>query len=120
MTSEEFGTFYEKHVGRITTFLAVRFRDEELAQDAVQQAALYVMERLAKYQVLTPSYFRQLAYNRAINMKELGRGHRPERGPKPEVSVGTWFDLARIEDPTTIYDGRDPDAGCCVSEGDDE
>ena len=120
VTSEEFTTIYEQLAPTTITFLALRFQNEDLAQDAVQQAALSFLEDIERYETITPSLFKQRAYNRAINMTQRGQGHRRTRGPKPEVAAGNWFDLARVEDPHTIYDGQDPDLGWCMREDDNE
>jgi len=116
VTADEFGSIYEQLAPPTITFLAVRFQDEDVAQDAVQQAALYLMERLDRYDTITPSYFKQLSTNRALDILSRGQGHRVTHGLKPCIAMGNWFDVARVEDPQTTYDGKDLDLGRCMDE----
>lgn len=66
--------------------------DHALADDAVQAAALYVLENIGRFKQLTKSYFIQLAVNRARNAR---RGET--RQQMRVVSVGGPADLLQVE-----------------------
>jgi RNA polymerase sigma factor (sigma-70 family) len=64
-----------------------------LADDAVQDAAVYCLENLGRFEKITKSYFIQLAVSRAKN------GLRREKRQHNRVTpVGSSQDLAQVEE----------------------
>lgn len=95
MTTQEFERVYEQcRVDAIRRAKAVCRLGHAAAEDAVQNAAIYCLENLGRFQLITPSYFIQLVISRAKNIRrsEGARNANRERG------VGDWFDLAGIEE----------------------
>ena len=95
LTHEEFARIYDQcREGAIKRAMAACRVAREVAEDAVQNAAIYCLENLGRFQELTPSYFYQLAINNArmISRSEGARGANREHG------VGDWLDLANVEE----------------------
>lgn len=94
MTAQEFEKVYEQcREGAIQRATTVRRLSRAAAEDAVQEAAIYCLENLGRFQRITPSYFYQLVVNRAKNI----RRSEDARAANRERSVGDWFDLADVE-----------------------
>ncbi len=93
MNRKQFAELFEQYQEDARRVVLKRFGgDAALAADAVQDAAVYVLEHLGRFKKLTRSYFVQLATNRARNLRR-GEGRRQER----TVSVGCAADLVEIE-----------------------
>jgi len=93
MTRDQFAKLFEAYRENARRVVLAKFSgDAALADDAIQDAAVYVLEHLARFKKLTPSYFRQLVVSRALNHL---RGDR--RRQARTVSVGDAVDLVRIE-----------------------
>lgn len=92
MTNEAFEVLYaqvrDKAVAAATKVSSSR--DE--AEDAVQVAALYFLERLGCYTCITPSLFIEMAVKRA---KDIQPSDRPEakRRARRELAFGTALEL---------------------------
>src|SRR5262245_49988031 len=71
-----------------------RARKLGIPADAVQQAAVYCLERLGTLESITPSYFLQLAENRGRNQRRAAW-----RATKRTPAVGSVVDLERAERP---------------------
>jgi DNA-directed RNA polymerase specialized sigma24 family protein len=102
MTREAFARIYTTHHRRAVEIAERITRSRAAAEDAVQAAALYVLERLADYDTITPSLWYQLVAQRARNAVD----RRPSRGNGPlrhELGVGTSADLERyLEEHDTL------------------
>lgn len=93
MTGEEFGRVFEKvQAQALRTVRAKLSMGPQEAADAVQDAAVYCMENLARFKRITPSYFIQLAVNRGRNIHRANR-----RRWDHEYPVGSWHDLDIVE-----------------------
>lgn len=68
MTKAEFGRVY-KTTRRRAVKLAASLCGREHAEDAVHKAAVYFLERLHRYQELTPSLFLQVVALRARHLR---------------------------------------------------
>lgn len=83
---------------------AARERARSIAEEAVQNAAVYLLENLERFDRLTKSYFIQLAVSRAKNEKR-GGSRREQR----LMSAGLTPELAVIEEETFEKEaGRKP------------
>jgi DNA-directed RNA polymerase specialized sigma24 family protein len=106
MTREEFEQLYEKARSRAVAAAARVSGDQEVAEDAVQEAAVYCLQRIDAQPDarVTESYFIQLATSRAKDrLKPRGRRHGTGTGPGAELALGSALDLDRA-----LY-GRDED-----------
>lgn len=93
MNRATFGKLFEQYQQDARAVLLKRFGDPALADDAVQNAAVYVLENIGRFKKLTKSYFIQLAVSRAKN------GKRSEARQQSRVaSSGGPSDLMVIED----------------------
>jgi DNA-directed RNA polymerase specialized sigma24 family protein len=59
------------------------------AEDAVQNAALYVMEHLAEFEYMTASYFKQLCISRGKDMERGNRRQWARAMPSSRLPNGT-------------------------------
>jgi len=85
---EDFEKLYEKVYAKAVAVAG---------EDAVQEAALYFLERLDTNATITPSLFIQRAVQRQRNaLAPRGVRHGGDE-PAREVSVGSSFDLEQIE-----------------------
>jgi hypothetical protein len=95
VTSSEFEKVYEQSYQKaLDAVYASGIKSKTVAEDAVQNAAVYFLERLDSYTQITPSLFIQMVVGRAKNTL---RDHN-NRVEKFEVAVGTIFDLSEIVD----------------------
>lgn len=93
MTRDQFSKLFEEYQEDAVNVVAGRFKSRDIAEEAVQNAALYVMENLERFERMTKSYFIQLAISRAKNEKR-GNARREER----LMSAGGVNELAVIEE----------------------
>lgn len=93
MTRSQFAKLFEEYQEEARRVLLDKFQSNAaLADDAVQDAAVYVLENVGRFKTLTKSYFIQLAVSRAMNGLR-GEGRRQKR----TVSVGHAEDLVNLE-----------------------
>lgn len=88
MTQSDFEKVYEQSYTKALN--AARKVSREHAEDGVADAVVYLLENLARFDRITPSYFTQLAVNRTRN--RIGRQHYDVVLP-----VGSWHDLDLVE-----------------------
>jgi DNA-directed RNA polymerase specialized sigma24 family protein len=88
VTKEEFVTMYEANYTKALN--AARRVSPAYAEDAVSDAAVYLIENLSRFQQITPSYFIQACVSRAKN--QIRNQHHDTVLP-----VGTVHDLALVE-----------------------
>ncbi len=70
MNRDDFAKVFEQYQEDARRAVLGKFGgDAALAADAVQEAALYVLEHLGRFKKLTRSYLVQLAINRARNIR---------------------------------------------------
>lgn len=94
MSPKEFEKVYERlREGAVKRAMAVANISRAAAEDAVQNAAIYCLENLERFERITDSYFFQLVINRGRHIAESENARAANR----ERSVGDWFDLARVE-----------------------
>jgi DNA-directed RNA polymerase specialized sigma24 family protein len=90
MNAEQFGKLMDEFHADAVNVVADRFHSRDIAEEAVQNAAVYVLENIGRFKRLTKSYFIQLAMSRAKNEKR-GAGRREQRlmsaGGAPELAV---------------------------------
>lgn len=94
MTKEDFEKVYEANYTKALN--AARRIDWELAEDAVADAAVYLLENLARFQQITPSYFIQKCVNRARDLRR--NQHRDVIHPvglEPELALQEEKELER-------------------------
>jgi DNA-directed RNA polymerase specialized sigma24 family protein len=93
MTRDQFAKLFEEYQGDARRVLLDKFQGNAAqADDAVQNAAVYVLENIGRFKQLTKSYFIQLAVSRAKN------GRRGEaRQQTRVVTYGGTGDLVRLE-----------------------
>jgi hypothetical protein len=72
------------------------------AEDALQNATIYVLENLERFPELTPSYFKQLVLN---NARMIARSENA-RAANREHGVGDSGDLADVEEADSIKKRR--------------
>lgn len=103
MKRDQFAKLFEEYQGDARRVVLAKFGgDDALAGDAVQDAAVYVLENIGRFKALTKSYFIQLAVNRARNVR---RGET--RQQMRVTSVGGSQDLLAVEIATeTVRRGR--------------
>lgn len=103
MKRDQFAKLFEEYQGDAKRVLLAKFQgNAALADDAVQNAAVYVLENLGRFKTLTKSYFLQLAVNRARNVR---RGET--RQQMRVTSVGGSQELLEVEMATeTARRGR--------------
>lgn len=66
MTSEEFAKVYEEYSQDARSTVLWKFKgNQEMADDALQAASVYILERLERFKTITKSYFVQLVLNNA-------------------------------------------------------
>jgi DNA-directed RNA polymerase specialized sigma24 family protein len=90
MNAEQFGKLMDEFHADAVNVVAERFHSRDIAEDAVQNAALYCLENLERFQKITRSYFIQLAMNNG-KMVKRGDSRREQRlmgaGGTPELAV---------------------------------
>jgi hypothetical protein len=87
---EEFEVVYEVGAARARRVLASEFT-EDVIKDAIQDTALYFMERLDQHTYITDGLFLLRVHQRALNIHSRAHQHYEEM-------VGTSNDLAQLED----------------------
>jgi len=94
MTRDQFSKLLEEYQGDARRVLLDKFQgNAALADDAIQNAAVYVLENIGRFKTLTKSYFIQLSVSRAKN------GLRGEKRQHNRVTpVGGSQDLAQVEE----------------------
>lgn len=93
MTRDQFAKAFEQYQGAARGAILSKFGgDHALADDAVQNAAVYVIGRIGRFKQLTRSYFVQLAVN---NARMIRRGET--RQQMRVSSEGGHEDLVRLE-----------------------
>jgi len=105
MNREEFEQLYEKARSRAVAAAARVSGDQEVAEDAVQEAAVYCLQRIEAQPgaAFTESYFIQLATSRAkdavrpqgVDRNKQRREARGRDDRPREVPMGTALDLDR-------------------------
>lgn len=96
MTRDEFEQIYENVHSRAVAVAQRVTGSRETAEDAVQEAAVYILQRinLNVGKEFTASYFIQLATSRAKDrLKPRGRRHGTSKGPSAELAFGRALDL---------------------------
>lgn len=94
MIRDQFAKLFETYQEDARRVLLDKFQgNAALADDAVQNAAVYVLENIGRFKTLTKSYFIQLAVSRAKN------GLRSEKRQHNRVTpVGDSQTLAQVEE----------------------
>jgi DNA-directed RNA polymerase specialized sigma24 family protein len=92
MTTTDFEKVYEQCY-RKALGIAGRIVGHSHAEDAVHNAAVYMLENLARFEHVTPSYFLQLVRNNA----QMARRAQSRRLAH-EVPIGLESDLAVAEE----------------------
>jgi DNA-directed RNA polymerase specialized sigma24 family protein len=96
MTREEFEQLYIRTRDKAVAVAARAVGNTEIAEDAVQEAAIYCLQRLDKQPagIITEAFFIRATVDRAKNVVDA----RPERGnsiKRFEVPRGTVLELDR-------------------------
>lgn len=100
MKAEDFAKLYEAYRPKaLNVIYRTGFKSASLAEDAVQNAALYFLKRLHSYERITEALFCHMAVKRMKDLLDGERGARRGNAPNREVGVGTPIDLADLEDP---------------------
>jgi DNA-directed RNA polymerase specialized sigma24 family protein len=75
--AEDFGRLYEDiRNDAVRTVRAVLDLARDQAEEGVQDAAMYVLTHLDRFQTITPSYFKQLCVSRGKDfLRKEGRQH---------------------------------------------
>lgn len=98
MTEMEFTRLYEKTRDKAVAVAAATVGNRDIAEEAVQEAAIYCLQRIAKQPAarFTASYFVQLAVSRAKDATTPhGRTRRRNVGPRLEAPLGNAMELDR-------------------------
>jgi DNA-directed RNA polymerase specialized sigma24 family protein len=103
LTREEFAKVYDQCRASALKIAISKARvTPDEAEDALQNATIYVLENLERFPELTPSYFKQLVLN---NARMIARSENA-RAANREHGVGDSGDLADVEEADTIKKRR--------------
>jgi DNA-directed RNA polymerase specialized sigma24 family protein len=80
---------YEDAVACVRT---VMYLPQDKAEEAVQDATVYCLERLDRFEEITPSYFKQLCINRAKDFQK-----KQSRQYRAVLPIGDSGDVVRGE-----------------------
>lgn len=95
MTKTEVSWVYEECREKAIRVVKATLRvADDVAEDAVQTAALELIEKAAEFKTLTPSYFIQRVVSRAKDVRKSENARIANR----ERPVGAWYDLADVEE----------------------
>jgi hypothetical protein len=100
MTKQEFEKVYESSQQKaLTAIYRHGIKDHGIAEDAVQSAAMFFLERLDTHTHITTSLFVQRAVQRAKSLLESYYGSdRPNAKQRREIGIGGLSDLAEFEE----------------------